>query len=266
MQPRVFSVVTNPTQYNACVKQNPYLKNCICQFATNTPPACNISIATHYNRFIDEVILPEEQDGWVIFCHQDFEWLEDPAAALDKLNPQIIYGPAGMQRVEYHWGKYTFTSGKSYCQLTSGPFVVGIYSTHPQPVDTLDCCCICVHSSLLKQRRLRFDDYFDFHCYAEDFCLNAHQQGVQIYAIQLACNHYSNGKLSRIFFERYDKLLCKYPQELFVTPLVKIRWSKKGHFPSYNTLPLLYLLAHGIVLPLKTLRAKITHFFRRRCS
>ena len=261
MKPRVFSVVTNQTQYHALVKQNPFLKDCICHFATNTP-ACNISVATHYNRFINEKILPEKQEGWVIFCHQDFEWLEDPAAVLDKLDPQIIYGPTGMQRIEYHWGSYKFTTGKSYCQFPAGPFVVGIYSVHPQPVDTLDCCCVCVHSSLLKKYSLRFDDVFDFHCYVEDFCLNAREKGVQVYAIQLHCKHYSNGKLSRLFFERYNTLLHKYPQSLFVTPLVKIRWGAKGHFPSYHTLPLFWLLVNGLILPFKTLRAKTTHYLR----
>ena len=256
MQPRIFSVVTNLAQYNLCLGENPYLKNCVRRFAQNTPGK-NLPLPTHYNRFIEEEILPQTQDGWVIFCHQDFQFLQDPAPTLQNLNPQIIYGPNGMQPITYQLGGQTFVRSKAYCQLISGPFVVGYYSATTQPVDTLDCCCLCVHSSLLKKYQLRFDEQFDFHCYVEDFCLTARQKGLPSYAVQLTCKHLSNGHPDRLFFKRYKALRKKHPQKLFVTSTVQILFNRWFYFPSYYTLPLFWLFAYCIVQPLKTLRAKL---------
>lgn len=265
IQPRVFSVVTDPTQYNTYVKQNPNLKDCICVCAINTP-SCNISIATHYNRFIDEIILPEKKDGWVIFCHQDFEWLEDPSTKLATLNPQIIYGPVGMQSRKLPILHNCFVYGRSYCQIPTETFICGHTSKYPQLVDTLDCCCIFMHSSLLKKYKLRFDDYFDFHCYVEDFCLAAFEKKIVVYAIQLACHHHSDGKLDKLFFERYDQLCKKYMHRLFTTTLIPLQWriiKKTYYFPSFHTRWLFDIVFDKIAWPIRSfLYRSIAHIKR----
>lgn len=243
----IFSVVNNLEQYNRCVKDNPHLSAWVRQHALNTPQH-NVSIATHYNTFIEKVILPTREDGWVIFCHQDFEFLEDPLPILRSLPRHVIYGPLGMQRRAWLPG---ITRGTAYGQLRSGPYIIGLRTDRPQPVDTLDCCCLMIHTSLLKKYGLRFDEQFDFHLYAEDFCLQAHQKKLEIQALQSNCIHYSNGTLSNAFFDKYDTLLKKFPQEPFVTMCVHIRIGKKGHFPSRRTVRL-YRLLIGMILPFKT--------------
>ena len=59
-------------------------------------------------------------------------------------------------------------------------------------VITLDCCCIIIHSSLLKNK-LRFDENLDFHMYAEDLCHSAKKLGIPSKVIQFECRHLSGG-------------------------------------------------------------------------
>ncbi len=242
-----FSVVNNIKQYNQCVNDNPHLSHWDRPHVVNTPQN-NISIAKHYNKFIETVILPSDEDGWVIFCHQDFEFLEDPLPILQSLPQQVVYGPIGMQRRFWLPG---ITRGTAYGQLRSGPYIIGKYTEQPQPVDTLDCCCLIVHTSLLKKQGLRFDEQFDFHLYAEDFCLQAHQKNLPVQAVQINSIHYSNGTLSKAFFDKYSALLKKFPQKPFVTTCVHIRVGKRGHFPSLRTVSI-YRLLISVILPIET--------------
>jgi hypothetical protein len=148
------------------------------------------------------------------------------------------------------------TRGIAYGQLRSGPYIIGKYTQQPQAVDTLDCCCVIVHTSLLKKQALRFDEQFDFHLYAEDFCLQATKKQIKIQAIQTKCIHYSNGTLSKAFFATYQRLLEKFPQEPFVTMCIHIRFGLRHYFPSLTTLGVYQILVKSI-LPLKT-------FFKRQ--
>ena len=243
----IFSVVNNLEQYNQCVGHNIHLQGWTLHYAHNTPQN-NRSIAAHYNQFIQEVVLPQQKDGWVIFCHQDFEFLANPISLLQQLDTQALYGPLGMQRKPCLAG---ITRGTAYGQLRSGPYLIGKRTAKPVRVDTLDCCCIIVHSSLLKKQPIRFDNRFDFHLYAEDFCLQAQKLQIPVYALQMACIHYSNGTLGPAFFNKYELLIKKFPDSPFVTMCVHLRFGKKAFIPSRRTL-WLYQWLVKIILPLKT--------------
>lgn len=55
----------------------------------------NIGISKRYNDFIKNNITTES-DFWIIFCHQDFGFKEDPINKLNLLDKENIYGPIGI--------------------------------------------------------------------------------------------------------------------------------------------------------------------------
>ena len=61
-------------------------------------------------------------------------------------------------------------------------------------VKTVDCCCVIVHSSLLHNEKLRFDENLDFHMYVEDFCITARKRKhIKTKICQFDCTHLSHG-------------------------------------------------------------------------
>jgi len=92
-----------------------------------------------------------------------------------------------------------------------------VHLDKPQTVDTVDCCCLVVHSSLIKKYGLRFDEHFDFHLYSEDFSLNAwYTYGVRTKAVQMAARHMSFGDTSQNFHTSLEYLRTKYKEKNFV--------------------------------------------------
>lgn len=227
------TVVTNPTQYEQLIVRNLHTKGCQLRSYDNSQE--NLPIPTRYNHFIENE-LPTE--GWVIFCHQDFEFLQDPADILEGLDTNSIYGPIGVRsdlsaflNLSFHSYKIKPSLHKKYEYVPSllgqihqhgaaRSFLNGTYISKPHEVDTLDCCCIIMHSSLIRNYQLRFDTEFNFHLYAEDLCLAAKSKGVKSKAIQINCCHYSLGNLNQLFWDKYHQLLKKYPTDFFLTTCV----------------------------------------------
>lgn len=228
----IVTVYTNGAQYNQLFTHNKQLAACHFHPYDNTQE--NLPVAARYNDFIDHHL---PQEGWVIFCHQDFEFLQDPAPVLEKLSKNFIYGPIGIAAQPHKTLTLTFHSWRKpslkwgtelrpvyYGQIKQGTGpdekTIGLHLRAPHLVDTLDCCCLIAHSSLIRQHRLRFDEQFDFHLYSEDFSLAARQQGVLTRAVQLNCRHHSAGTTDQAFWTKYKALLQKYPQEIFLTTCV----------------------------------------------
>ena len=53
-----------------------------------------------YNYFLNNYNY--KVDGWFIFCHQDWEILEDITPILDKLDKNNIYGTVGSKSIYYN--------------------------------------------------------------------------------------------------------------------------------------------------------------------
>lgn len=226
------SVVTHLDQYTTLVKNNSFLHGCSFYPYDNSQE--NWPVSARYNDFIDNHL---PQDGWIIFCHQDFEFLQDPREVLKNLDKNCIYGPVGvaakkhknLSLIFHSWRKPSLKWGTElrpmyYGQVKQGPAgqekIIGLKLKKPQPVDTVDCCCFMLHSSLIRAKQLRFDEQFDFHLYSEDFSLAARQKGVQTQAVQIDCRHYSPGHTDKKFWDKYHALIQKYPQEIFLTTCV----------------------------------------------
>jgi hypothetical protein len=90
--------------------------------------------------------------------------------------------------------------------------VIGNYLPEPKKVITCDCCCLIVHSSLIKRCNLRFDPKCKFHLYAEDFEISAREKyGIPVKAVQIACYHRGIGNYSDPqFFSTLEYLKKKH--------------------------------------------------------
>ncbi len=231
----IISVITNHEQYNKLIAHNPFLQKCILKKYDNTQE--NLPIPLRYNHFIEHE-MPE--DAWLVFCHQDFEFLESPSSIVSKLTPDRIYGAVGVKTTTRKtWnlkigGKSLFSSHTGtdiypifYGQIRQGKegqeTLIGQHIAAPHLVDTVDECCLIVHSSLIRKFNLRFDPVFDFHLYSADFSLSARKHSISTCAVQINCRHISPGNVNQLFWEKYQLLLKKYPTEFFLTTCVGVK-------------------------------------------
>ncbi|CAM3951038.1 glycosyltransferase [Smaragdicoccus niigatensis] len=175
----------------------------------------NVGIASRYNDFIDN----QMGDGWVVFMHHDMQFDEPLQPRLSVTPRDSIYGVIGtvveQGRRYVHFGgdgrkrpkieRGAFTRirihGLVKCLKTLSPSgYVGEKAVGLPIVDTVDCCCVIVHSSLIRKHRLRFDPDFPWHFYSEKFSLDARENhGVRTRAIQIDCGHYGHGEIDGEF-------------------------------------------------------------------
>jgi hypothetical protein len=95
---------------------------------------------------------------------------------------------------------------------------MGRYLKRPVNVDTVDCCCMIIHSSLVARYNLRFDQALDWHLYVEDFCLGAkYHHDILTKSVQLQSIHYSSGNVNFDFLDKLTYLKKKYKTEAFST-------------------------------------------------
>jgi len=209
------SVVNNFEIFNKSIKNNTAMSPYEQIVFDNT--CDNISITKRYNSFIENIITTES-DFWVVFCHQDFGFLEDPLLKLSKLDKNFMYGAIGtkvkrglyMRNSRIHIHKRFFI-GEIKQGVNEQKFVkLGKRINKPEVVDTLDCCCVIAHSSLIKKLDLRFDENLDFHMYAEDFCMNVKKKGIFTKVIQFDCFHIGGGTLTDEYYKCLKYMKIKY--------------------------------------------------------
>lgn len=216
----IVCVVNKFDIYNSVIRDNVYMSDFPIEIYDNAKE--NVGVARRYNDFIDRFLY---QDSWLIFCHQDFALLEDLYKKIENLDKKFIYGPIGARRKNGFFvrnSRITFSKKILLGQINQAKndyrfYKNGIRIKKPQVVETIDCCCIIVHSSLVKRFDLRFDEHFQFHLYAEDFSLNAlYNHGIKTKAVQLECMHLSLGNTSPDFFDSLNYLRSKYKGKEFV--------------------------------------------------
>lgn len=215
----------------------------------------NVPVPVRYNEFIDTAM----EDGWVAFIHHDFEFDVDPLPVLKKLPQDAIYGVVGARLTRK--GKYTFIGAPGrkgvprwergeIMRVDAGGFVkcstqlvrsgeFGVRPKRPLTVSTLDCCCLIVHSSLIRKHGLRFDERLAWHMYAEDFSLGARSaHGIETYVVPIESGHYGlSGTDSDDFRECLDLVIDKhgpvFASTCYAPPAIKryhrlLQWHHRG--------------------------------------
>lgn len=98
---QIVTVVHNWECYDKNIKDNPNMKNYeIVTFDNSKKP---VAITKRYNDYIKKNILTDKvQDTWVVFCHQDFSFTQDPMDIICKLDKGNIYSTIGYSPKKYH--------------------------------------------------------------------------------------------------------------------------------------------------------------------
>ena len=218
----------------------------------------NVSITKRYNSYIkDNIFTGKIKDSWIVFCHQDFAFVEDPIKVLSKHDKEYIYAPIGAAvklkfSPKFKRGNFLFKKDKKFLgkinqgfnsdkyilptnflekkktfsinklatfNLIDGKLFMefGKEIAKPKVISSPDCCCMIVHSDLLLKHKLLFDENLDWHCYAEEFCLNAkYKHRIKTMASQFNCYHLSLGNNQSDEFKKSLKYLkSKYKGKMF---------------------------------------------------
>ena len=89
----IVAPVVDYLMYERCIHANPHLAGgeFLKHPLNNTKRHAHIGVL--YNEFLDS--LDPGEDGWLVFCHEDLEFLENPAPLLEKADRNALYGVFG---------------------------------------------------------------------------------------------------------------------------------------------------------------------------
>lgn len=204
------SVVRDFEMYDKCVRNNP---NCAkAEFIAVDNREKNEGIPIGYNRFLDS--RPIDEEAWYVFCHEDFELKEPLGPKLDALNKNQLWGPIGaateVKCGVYH--KWVLRGQIEECRKDGTQHrMVGAPVEQGTLVETFDCQCLIVHSSLIQRHHLRFDERLTFDLYVEDFCIAAREfAGVPSRILPLKSCHWSGGNVQPRYYEQEMHVNAKY--------------------------------------------------------
>jgi len=223
MKTKVVCVFNNQEVFDNSVKNNENLNGCELFSYDNREE--NISITNRYNKFIEENVVESDSDFWCVFIHQDFGFMENVNFVIEKLNKEHIYGPIGAKVFKgLFFGKKGMDRKikfKTDLTLVLGEILrgdnidelkkYGRCFFYPTIVDAVDCCCIMIHSSLIKKYNLRFDENLKFHMYAEELCYRAKQKyKIKTKVVPIKCYHLGKGKLDEDYKKSVQYLKDKF--------------------------------------------------------
>lgn len=198
------TVVRDRGLYARLVRDNP--NNAGATFVAFDNLQENVPVTMRYNSFLDG--WDYSRKAWFVFVHEDYEFLEPLGACLDPLDTRCIYGTVGARSSrpgdDALWALNSNRDG-------SGLGLYGRPVSAPVPVLTSDCNCLIVHSDLVHDYHLRFDDKLTFDLYAEDFEIAAFEKyGIRTKVIGVRNHHYSFGHVGKRFFAQRRHLLEKH--------------------------------------------------------
>ncbi len=197
--------------------------------------ADNRPVPVRYNQFIDA--LANDQAGWIVFAHNDFLFHEDPRPMLGRVSKDAIYGVVGADLVRdpnaaAGSGESPLrivTRGQVACStelVASG--LCGDPVTQVEPATTVDCCCIILHTSLVRRHSLRFDESYDWHFYSEELSLRAFRQwGICTFVLPVRSGHYGLGSTHGDFQKFAEQLSAQYGERFVSTCSSAITASRK---------------------------------------
>ena len=225
------SAVRDYSAYNRYVRQNGRFDHY--SFAPLDNSTRNLPVPVLYNRFLDSYDYLNE--AWFIFCHEDLEFIEDPGLTVKGLATSALYGPIGSARIGIMGFGMQVLRGcikwSKKGEACDGSRSIGRYLTRPARVDTFDCCCLIVHSSLVNKFKLRFDEELKFDLYVEDFCASAKEQhNILSYAVQMDVCHHSDSPATERLWRHLPYLAEKYKTSYFTGTLTYFgtpSWQKR---------------------------------------
>ena len=217
----IVTVVNNYKIYNRCVGNNKFIKhrkNIKINIIDNTKD--NIFITKRYNNFISQ----HKENNWILFCHCDWEILEDIIPHLDNLDKESIYGPIGSKYEIINKSndilyvtRNTIGSCLERRRDGSGLRRLGDTNSYLNLTDTFDCQALLVHSSLIQKYNLKFDENLPWDLYVEDFCISSLlNHNIKSYTVNINCCHWSGYHITpKSYFKSLEYINSKYKNHLF---------------------------------------------------
>jgi hypothetical protein len=206
----IVTVVIDYNLYTPFFPNNKNLDGCTLMPIDNRKK--NDSVTVCYNRFLNEY--DYATPGWIIFAHQDFEFLEPLEPWVPQLVKENLYGPYGAKTKRYFGLYYRWMlSGQIYmsCRDGSNRFLTGNKAKLHEPTETFDCCCLFVHSDWIKATGFRFDEKLDFDLYGEDLCIQAQEYyNTKVLIIPVQAQHYAYHPVPQRYHEQEAYLNKKY--------------------------------------------------------
>ena len=210
----IVSVVRDMAMYNRCIGRNQLLSGVEKHPIDNSSE--NAGIGVCYNRFISGYDFA--CSAWFVFCHEDFEIKEDSAPLLANLDKNALWGPIGAS-TKVRFGVYHQWNLVGQVEQSdkdgSNLFVHGTATPLGTKVETFDCQCLIVHSSLIARHNLRFDEHLTFDLYVEDFCMAAAKKGVASRILPIKAQHWSGGNVLSRYAVQEAYINKKYPDDCF---------------------------------------------------
>ena len=196
------STVRDFAMYDKLVRNNPH--NAGARFVAFDNAVENKTIPERYNAFLDS--FDYSSPDWLVFCHEDFQFLEPLVSKLQLMREDMAYGVFGAKlRVPGVGLQIDSNRDGSDMSFRGAPVLA------PTAVDTVDCACMMVHSSLVAKHRLRFDEKLSYDLYTEDFGICARERfGIETMVLPIRSHHYSYGNVLPRFHEQLAYLNEKY--------------------------------------------------------
>lgn len=205
------SVVRDFQMYEKCIAANPSCKGAQLHPIDNREK--NEFIPVCYNRFLDQCDLSE--DKWIVFCHEDFQPHESLYGWLENADKNSLHGPIGVVTKNYLglYYKWVFLGKiETSDRLGGAKRTLGERVCAGTRVDTFDCQCLIVHSSLLRRTGMRFDEHLSFDLYVEDFCIQANENhAVSSVILPFRCQHWSDSLAQARYDGQLSYLKQKWP-------------------------------------------------------
>jgi len=223
----VISVVRDFAMYERCLAKNPLVANCEHIVFDNREK--NETIPILYNRYLKAYDF--SKPAWFMFCHEDFEPRENIQRVVSTLSKDAIWGPIGAKTVVKWWGWCKWKGVGRIVMVNkdgSEPTEEGVMSSPQEVVETLDCCCILVHSSLFARTGLLFDENLSYDLYVEDLCIAAQElHGIRSMAVSFPCAHYSKNGPGDRYEQQHRYLNMKWRNMSYSSPC---SWNIGGRF------------------------------------
>lgn len=251
----VISVVRNFSLYEKLVQNNPFYEQTKFVCLDNTKENKNISVC--YNEFLNNYTyylntFAHQDQAWFMFCHEDFELQENISDKLSLLDKKSLYAPIGTKFIPKK-DKFLIRSYGGVKNSDKKGNNIRFYGRSCETgfeVETFDCQCFLVHSSLINTYNLFFDENLTFDLYVEDFCINAKEQyGISSRIFNMKCQHYSYGSIQQRFYDGLKYLQNKY----------------KNANQSYSNGLVLEEIGKKVSLPIKRDVNGIKNSLKRKC-
>jgi GT2 family glycosyltransferase len=160
-----------------------------------------------------------DADTNIVFVHDDVylnDWFltQRVAEALERFDVVGLAGSANPDLSQPSWGlafdqNLNVTGWQAGVQRSGAVNHfdyacpnVSIYGPTPLPCLLLDGVFLAVRTAALKERGVRFDPRFAFHCYDIDLCRTAAEKGLRIGTWPIAITHDSGGAFGSDAFKR----------------------------------------------------------------